>query len=50
MNEESGENKKLDDVEKAALAASTTIVIFFVVYWAIQIQSTYSLLAMAYEW
>ncbi len=50
MSEEGGSNKKLDDLEKAALVSSVTIVVFFVVYWAIQIESTYSLLAFAYDW
>ncbi|MBL4820750.1 MAG: hypothetical protein JKY98_07145 [Gammaproteobacteria bacterium] len=50
MSEENGNDKKLDDLEKAAVATSVSIVVFFVVYWAFQIQTTYSLLAMAYEW
>jgi hypothetical protein len=50
MNEESGSAKKLDDLEMAAVATSVTILVFFVVYWAAQIQTTYELLAMAYGW
>ena len=50
MSEESGSNNKLDDLEKAALVTSVTVVVFFVVYWAVQIQSTYDLLAFAYDW
>ena len=50
MNSESDSDKKLDDLEKAAVVSSLTIVIFFVVYWAFQIQTTYELLAFAYDW
>ena len=50
MNEESSSDKKLDDLEKAAVVSSITIVVFFIVYWAFQIQSTYDLLAFAYDW
>jgi len=50
MNSESDSDKKLDDLEKAAVVSSVTIVIFFVVYWAFQIQTTYELLAFAYDW
>jgi hypothetical protein len=50
MSDQNENDKKMDDLERAAIATSATIVVFFVVYWAFQIQTTYSLLAMAYEW
>lgn len=42
--------KKLDDNQIAALILSGAIVVFFVVYWAAQIQTTYELLSAAYGW
>ncbi len=50
MTEQGNTGNKRDDLETAALATSATIIVFFIVYWAVQIGSTYSLLAMAYEW
>ncbi|MEZ5491548.1 MAG: hypothetical protein R3F50_14700 [Gammaproteobacteria bacterium] len=50
MTEQGNTENKRDDLETAALVTSATIIVFFVVYWAVQIGSTYSLLAMAYEW
>jgi len=50
MSEESGNNGRLDDLQMAAIATSVTIIVFFVVYWTAQIQTTYELLAMAYGW
>ena len=50
MDEENKNENKLDDLERAAIVTSVTVIVFFVVYWAVQIQSTYSLLAFAYEW
>lgn len=48
---ENGENKrKLDDMEMAAVAVGVTVVVFFLVYWAAQIRTTYELLASAYGW
>ena len=50
MSEEAKGGKQYDDLEMATIATSATIIVFFVVYWAAQIQTTYSLLAMAYGW
>ncbi len=50
MSDNNSEGKKLDDLEKAAVAVSVTVFVFTVVYWAVQIQSTYDLLSMAYGW
>ena len=50
MSEESNSGKQFDDLEAAAKATCGVIIVFFLVYWAIQIESAYSLLAMAYEW
>ena len=50
MSEENSDNKKLDDLERAAVAVSVSVFVFTVVYWAVQIQSTYDLLSMAYGW
>ena len=47
---EQGDEARRDDLEKSALIASGTVIVFFVVYWAIQIESAYSLLALAYGW
>jgi len=49
MNDVS-DKKKLNDLEVSAVAVSATIVVFFVVYWVLQIKSTFELLSMAYGW
>ncbi|MBT3529622.1 MAG: hypothetical protein HOF74_05300 [Gammaproteobacteria bacterium] len=48
MSEENKTEEKLDDVQMAAVAVSASIIVFFVVYWIIQIQSVRELLEMAY--
>jgi hypothetical protein len=48
MSEENKTERKLDDVQLAAVAVSASIIVFFVVYWIIQIQSVRELLEMAY--
>jgi hypothetical protein len=48
MSEESKTNKKMDDVQVAAVTVSASIIVFFVVYWVVQIQSVIELLEMAY--
>ena len=50
MNDEIEKDSNLADLETAATAVGVTIIVFFVVYWAAQIQSTYELLSMAYGW
>jgi dipeptide/tripeptide permease len=50
MNDDNSNSKKLDDLEKAAVAVSVSVFVFTVIYWAVQIQSTYDLLSMAYGW
>ncbi len=50
MTEQDNTKKLPGDLETAAIATSVTIVVFFVVYWAAQIESAYSLLALAYGW
>ena len=50
MSEESNTGKQFDDLEMATIATCGTIIVFFVVYWAIQVESAYSLLALAYGW
>ena len=50
MNDEIQKDSDLVDLQTAAAAVGVTIIVFFVVYWAAQIQSTYELLAMAYGW
>ena len=42
------EGAQLRDMRFAALAASATIVSFFLIYWAIQIQDTLEMLELAY--
>ncbi|MEX2130734.1 MAG: hypothetical protein WD772_04555 [Pseudohongiellaceae bacterium] len=42
--------KKMDDKQLSAVAISVTVVVFFVIYWAAQIQTTYALLSSAYGW
>lgn len=48
MSDDEKNTGKLDDVEMAAVALSATVIVFFVVYWAIQIDSVRDLLSMAY--
>ena len=48
MSEDDKSAAKMDDVQMAAVAVSVTIIVFFVVYWAIQIDSVRELLNMAY--
>lgn len=48
MSEDDKNVAKLDDVQMAAVAISATIIVFFVVYWAIQIDSVRDLLKLAY--
>ena len=48
MTEENKDMKKLDDAQIASVAVSVTVIVFFVVYWAIQIQSVRDLLKLAY--
>ncbi|MCB1670430.1 MAG: hypothetical protein R3F41_03050 [Gammaproteobacteria bacterium] len=50
MTESGNSENKRDDLETAALATSATIIVFFLIYWAAQIESAYSLLALAYDW
>ena len=50
MNDNTDNDSKLKDQQAAALTVSVTVVAFFIVYWAVQIASTYNLLAMAYGW
>jgi len=50
MTEQDNSRKLPDDLETAAIATSATIIVFFVVYWAAQVESAYSLLALAYGW
>jgi|TARA_B110000971_G_scaffold144264_1_gene147445 hypothetical protein len=48
MNEESKSQRMMDDVQVAAVTVSASIIVFFVVYWVIQIQSVIDLLELAY--
>lgn len=48
MSEEGKSTAKMNDVETAAVVISGTIIVFFVIYWAIQIDSVRDLLKMAY--
>ena len=50
MNDEIQKDSDLADLETAAAAVGVTVIVFFVVYWGAQIQSTYELLSMAYGW
>ena len=50
MSDETNNEKQFDDLEIATIATCGTIIVFFVIYWAIQVESAYSLLAMAYGW
>lgn len=38
----------LDDTETAAMAAAGTVIVFFVIYWALQVKAAYDLLVLAY--
>ena len=46
--EETKEEAKFDDDQTAALAATSAILIFMVIYWSLQIQSVRELLELAY--
>lgn len=48
MSEDDKNAAKMDDVQMAAVALSATVIVFFVVYWAIQIDSVRELLNLAY--
>ncbi len=48
MNDTPDSNNKLLDLQLAALAASGTILVFMVIYWAVQIQDVREMLALAY--
>lgn len=50
MSDETEKDSDLADLETAAMAVGATVIVFFLVYWAFQIETTYELLAMAYEW
>ena len=42
------ESAELNDSQNSALLATSTIIIFSVIYWAIQIESVKELLMLAY--
>lgn len=48
MNDEKREKAKLVDDQAAAIAATTAIIVFFAIYWSLQIQSMLDLLELAY--
>jgi hypothetical protein len=48
MIEVEGSTESIKDLQYAAVSISATIIIFFVVYWAIQIDSVRELLELAY--
>ncbi len=48
MNDENKQASKLDDDHTAAIAATSAIIVFFVIYWSLQIQSVRELLELAY--
>lgn len=48
MSDESNNKGKIDDTQSAALVASSAVIFFFLVYWALQIQSVRELLELAY--
>jgi len=48
MSEASGSGTKLRDAQVSAIVVSLTIVVFFVVYWGIQIQDVREMLKLAY--
>lgn len=41
-------NAQLEDAQAAAVVATSTILIFSVIYWTIQIQGVREMLALAY--
>jgi hypothetical protein len=48
MNEENQSDAQIKDEQTSAILATSTIIIFFVVYWFFQIQSVLELLELAY--
>ena len=48
MNEENQNDAQIKDGQTSAILATSTIIIFFVVYWFFQIQSVRELLELAY--
>ena len=48
IDEGKKEEAKFDDDQTAAIAATSAILIFMVIYWSIQIQSVRELLELAY--
>jgi len=47
-NDENREEAKFDDNQTSAIAATSAIIVFMVIYWSIQIQSVRELLELAY--
>ncbi len=50
MSDETQKDSNLADLESAAMAVGATVIVFSLVYWAFQIETTYALLALAYGW
>jgi|TARA_B100001105_G_scaffold67802_1_gene53199 hypothetical protein len=48
MNEKNQNNAQIKDEQTSAILATSTIIIFFAVYWFFQIQSVRELLELAY--
>ncbi|MCH2578795.1 MAG: hypothetical protein VX220_00255 [Pseudomonadota bacterium] len=48
MSEESQKESQIKDEQTSAILATSTIIIFFAVYWFFQIQSVRELLELAY--
>ncbi len=48
MNDEKNQDSKLKDDQSAAVLATATFIVFFAVYWFLQIQSVRELLELAY--
>ncbi len=48
MNDEKNQDSKLKDEQSAAALATSTFIVFFAVYWFLQIQSVRELLELAY--
>jgi hypothetical protein len=48
MSEEESNAGDIKDLQCAAVAISVTTVVFFVIYWAVQINSVRELLELAY--
>ncbi len=48
MQEDNQSKTKLNDEEVAGLTAGATVVVFFAIYWFLQIQSVRELLELAY--